>query len=416
MTDSNTVSPRALDYPNFRNYVAARFLTTFAVQMQSVAVGWQVYSITRDPMDLGLIGLAQFLPFIVLILPAGQVADHLNRRLILSLCYSVEMLCAVLLLMYSVSGINEVWPVFSVMVLFGCARAFSFPTSQAITPNLVPPPAFSNAVALNSSSGQIASIAGPAAGGLLYVLGPTTVYTSVAVILAISVTMMIRVRLPNIIRAPEPASWHTITEGLRFVRSRPIVLGAISLDLFAVLFGGATALLPAYASDILHTGPQGLGLLRTAPAIGAAITGLLLAYYPVTRHVGRWLFSSVALFGVAILMFGISENFMLSLVALIVLGASDMVSIYIRHMLVQLETPDAIRGRVSAVNGVFVGASNELGEFESGVTAAWFGLVPAVIIGGVATLVVTGLWMKLFPDLSRMQTFPENASRHEKDR
>ena len=183
-----------------------------------------------------------------------------------------------------------------------------------------------------------------------------------------------------------------------------------------MLFGGATALLPAYASDILHTGPQGLGLLRTAPAIGAAITGLLLAYYPVTRHVGRWLFSSVALFGVAILMFGISENFMLSLVALIVLGASDMVSIYIRHMLVQLETPDAIRGRVSAVNGVFVGASNELGEFESGVTAAWFGLVPAVIIGGVATLVVTGLWMKLFPDLSRMQTFPENASRHEKDR
>jgi MFS family permease len=416
LTDTDHVSPRALDYPNFRNYVAARFLTTFAVQMQSVAVGWQVYAITKDPMDLGLIGLSQFLPFILLILPAGQIADRMNRRVILTLCYSVETVCALLLLLYTLNGIAEVWPVFAVMVLFGCARGFSMPTSQAITPNLVPPAAFSNAVALNSSSSQIASIAGPAAGGLLYLLGPNTVYGTVMIILAVSVAMMTRVKLPKIIRAPEPANWHTITEGLRFVRSRPIVLGAISLDLFAVLFGGATALLPAYASDILHTGPQGLGLLRTAPAIGAAITGLILAYHPVTRHVGRWLFSSVALFGVAIIVFGLSENFMLSLFTLIVLGAADMVSIYIRHMLVQLETPDAIRGRVSAVNGVFVGASNELGEFESGVTAAWFGLVPAVIIGGVATLVVTGLWMKLFPDLSRMQTFPENASRHEKDR
>jgi len=411
LTNSDKVSSRALNYPNFRNYVAARFLTTFAVQMQSVAVGWQVYTITRDPLDLGLIGLAQFLPFIILILPAGQVADRLNRRFILSLCYAVETLCAILLLIYTLSGINEVWPVFAVMVLFGCARAFSFPSAQAITPNLVPPPAFSNAVALNSSSSHIASIAGPAAGGLLYLLGPNTVYTTVTIILLISVVMMLRVRLPNIIRAPEPASWHTITEGLRFVRSRPIILGAMSLDLFAVLFGGATALLPAYASDILHTGPQGLGLLRTAPAIGAAVTGLVLAFRPVTRHVGHWLFSSVALFGIAIIVFGLSRSFMLSLAALIVLGAADMVSIYIRHMLVQLETPDAIRGRVSAVNGVFVGASNELGEFESGVTAAWFGLVPAVVIGGIATLVVTGVCMKLFPELGRMQKFPPHADR-----
>ena len=409
MTDSDRASSRALDYPHFRNFVAAKFLTSFAVQMQSVAVGWQVYSLTRDPLDLGLIGLAQFLPFLLLTLPAGQVADRLNRKLILALCYMVETVCGVLLLLYTMAGIQEVWPVFAILVMFGCARAFSVPASQAITPNLVPPPAFSNAVALNSSAGQIANVAGPAAGGLIYLLGPATVYSTVSIILTLSVIMMLRIKLPKIIRAPEPSNWHTVFEGLRFVRSRPIVLGAISLDLFAVLFGGATALLPAYASDILHTGPQGLGLLRSAPAIGAVITGLLLAWYPVTRHVGRWLFSSVAVFGITIIVFGLSENFMLSLATLIVLGAADMVSIYIRHMLVQLETPDAIRGRVSAVNGVFIGASNELGEFESGITAAWFGLVPAVVIGGVATLVVTVLWMRWFPDLRNMQKFAEHA-------
>jgi len=411
LTQTERVSPRAIDYPDFRNYVAARFLTSFAVQMQSVAVGWQVYSMTGDPLDLGLIGLAQFLPFVLLTLPAGQVADRLNRKLILTLCYTLETLCGVLLLLYTLAGVQEVWPVFTILVIFGCARAFSVPASQAITPNLVPPPAFSNAVALNSSTGQIASIAGPAAGGVIYLFGAGAVYTTVSVILMVSVIMMIRIKLPKIIRTHEPASWHTITEGLRFVLSRPIVLGAISLDLFAVLFGGATALLPAYASDILHTGPQGLGLLRAAPAVGAAATGFMLAYFPVTHNVGRWLFSSVALFGVSIIVFGISESFILSLVILVVMGASDMVSIYIRHMLVQLETPDAIRGRVSAVNGVFIGASNELGEFESGVTAAWLGLVPAIITGGVATLIVTFLWMRWFPGLRHMQKFPGHADK-----
>jgi hypothetical protein len=300
----------------------------------------------------------------------------------------------------------QVWPVFAVLVLFGSARAFSQPASQAITPNLVPIEAFPNAVALNSSSGHVARIAGPAAGGILYVFGPNIVYTSVAVILLIAVVMMSRVKLPDIIRAKEPASWHTVFEGLRFVKSRPMILGAISLDLFAVLFGGATALLPAFASDILHTGPEGLGLLRTAPAIGAAVTAAILAYRPVTRKVGRWLFGGVAIFGLAIIIFGVSESFMLSLSALIVLGAADMVSVYIRHMLVQLETPDDIRGRVSAVNGVFIGASNELGEFESGVTAAWFGLVPSVVIGGVATLLVTGLWIRFFPQLTNLDRLP----------
>ena len=397
---------RALAFSTFRYYLGARFLTTVAVQMQSVAIGWQVYGITGDPLDLGLIGLAQFLPFVVLVLPAGQVADRFNRRTILALCYVVEMICAVLLLGFTLFGGAEVWPVFAVLVLFGAARAFAMPSSQAITPNLVPRAAFPNAVAINSSSSHIATIGGPALGGVLYVLSPEVVYISVSATLLISVLLMFLVRLPAMPRTDEPANWHTLMEGLRFVRSRPIVLGAISLDLFAVLFGGAVALLPAYAADILHVGPEGLGLLRTAPAIGAALIAIGLAFYPITRHTGIWLFAGVVVFGLAIVVFGLSTWFYLSLAALVVMGAGDMVSVYIRHMLVQLETPDEIRGRVSAVNAVFIGASNELGEFESGVTAAWFGLVPAVVIGGTATIAVAGLWTRLFPQLVKSDRLP----------
>jgi MFS family permease len=406
-TQTSPESDKALQYPNFRNYLFARFFTTLAVQMQSVAIGWQVYSVTGDPMDLGLIGLAQFLPFVILVLPAGQVADRFDRRLILTLCYIVETLCAVLLLGFTLSGSADVWPVFAILVLFGSARAFAMPTSQAITPNLVPRAAFPNAIALNSSSSHVATIAGPAVGGVLYVAGADVVYLTVSVILTISVFLMFRVKLPKVIRSTEPASWRTVLEGLHFVRSKPIILGAISLDLFAVLFGGATALLPAYASDILHTGPEGLGLLRTAPAIGAAMVAAVLVFYPITRHVGRWLFAGVVVFGIAIIIFGLSESFLLSMAALTLLGIGDMVSVYIRHLLVQLETPDNIRGRVSAVSSVFIGASNELGEFESGIAAAWLGLVPAVVIGGGATLVVTALWYKLFPQLAKMDKLPE---------
>jgi MFS family permease len=344
---------------------------------------------------------------VILVLPAGQVADRFDRRLILTLCYIVETLCAVLLLGFTLSGSADVWPVFAILVLFGSARAFAMPTSQAITPNLVPRAAFPNAIALNSSSSHVATIAGPAVGGVLYVAGADVVYLTVSVILTISVLLMFRVKLPKVIRSTEPASWRTVLEGLHFVRSKPIILGAISLDLFAVLFGGATALLPAYASDILHTGPEGLGLLRTAPAIGAAMVAIGLTFYPITRHVGRWLFAGVVVFGIAIIIFGLSESFLLSMAALTLLGIGDMVSVYIRHLLVQLETPDDIRGRVSAVSSVFIGASNELGEFESGVAAAWLGLVPAVIIGGGATLVVTALWYKLFPQLAKMDKLPE---------
>jgi len=408
---SSTTKTSALRHREFTLYLCARFLGAVAVQMQSVAVGWQVYALTGDALDLGLVGLAQFAPFLPLVLIAGQMADRFDRRRIIMLCYAVEMLCGLLLIGFTATGLAVVWPVFAAMALYGSARAFMMPSSQAIVINLVPAESFGNAVALSSSSFQLATIAGPALGGMLYLAGPMTVYTTVSVLLGLSVILMLAMRrIPQKTGEREPMSWRTVLEGLRFVRSRPAVFGAISLDLFAVLFGGATALLPAYASDILHVGPTGLGLLRTAPGAGAALTALMLAFAPISRHVGRWMFGGVALFGLAIIVLGLSTSFPLSLAALFLLGAGDMVSVYIRHMLVQLETPDAIRGRVSAVNSVFIGASNELGEFESGLTAAWFGLAPAIIVGGTVTLTVALIWMYGFPGLRTMDRFPQRAS------
>jgi MFS family permease len=408
MTATSERAWAVLRHPDFLFFMCARLLATLAVQMQTVAVGWQVYAITRDPLDLGLIGLSQFLPFVLLILPAGQIADHYDRRRILALCYFTEILCAAALLVFTLRGIQVAWPVFATMVLMGCARAFSMPSGQALLPNLVPAETFSRAVALNSSAFQVATVLGPALGGVLYLAGPAVVYTTVAVLAALAAVFMALVRGGGRRAGKrEPATWETLLSGLRFVRARPIVLGAISLDLFAVLFGGATALLPVFARDILHVGPSGLGLLRTAPGIGAGLTAMVIAISPISRHAGVWMFGGVAMFGVGIVVFGLSEHFALSLFALTLLGAGDMVSVYIRHLLVQLETPDAIRGRVSAVNAVFIGASNELGEFESGITAKWWGAVRAVLVGGIATLIVTGLWIKLFPSLWHMDRFPE---------
>lgn len=406
MTSSALNGFSALRHRNFALYLCARLLGTIAVQMQNVAVGWQVYAITGNALDLGFIGLAQFAPFVALVLVAGQVADHFNRRAIIIVCHGVELLCALILLIFTLGGFQVLWPVFAALALFGAARAFRMPTSQAILMNLVPLENFGNAVAISSSGFHVAVIVGPTLGGILYLLGPTVVYGASAVLFLLAMLLMglTRVEQPTIHK--ETPNWYTLLEGLRFVRSRPIVLGAISLDLFAVLFGGATALLPAYASDILQVGPSGLGLLRTAPGIGAALMSILLAFKPMSSRVGYWMFGGVAVFGLATLVFGVSHSFWLSLATLFVLGASDMISVYIRHLLVQLETPDAIRGRVSAVNAVFIGASNELGEFESGVTAAWFGLIPAVVVGGVATLVVTAVWMWRFPALRRMDRFP----------
>jgi MFS family permease len=391
---------------DFIRFLAARLLATLAAQMQTVAVGWQIYAITRDPLDLGLIGLSQFLPFVLLVLPAGQVADHYDRRRILSLCYAGEVACALLLLAFTIRGVTVAWPVFAAMVLLGCARAFSMPSGQALLPNLVPPEQFGRAVAFNSSVFQIATVAGPAIGGVLYLAGPKIVYSCVAILAAVAMILMIGLKSGGrTAETREPTSWETLSSGLRFVWTKPLILGAISLDLVAVLFGGATALLPIYASDILHVGPDGLGWLRTAPGIGASLCALVLALHPIMRHVGPWMFGGVAVFGAATIVFGLSTSFALSMTALIVLGAADMVSVYIRHLLVQLETPDAIRGRVSAVSAVFIGASNELGEFESGVTAKWWGALRAVIVGGIATIAVTGLWIKLFPMLWRMDRF-----------
>jgi MFS family permease len=393
---------------DFAFFLSARFLATLAVQMQTVAVGWQVYAVTRDPLDLGLIGLSQFLPFVLLVLPAGHVADRFDRRRILAACFALECLCALLLLALAARGLDSARPVFAVMVLFGIARAFAMPTGQALLPNLVPRAHFGTAVALNTSTWQVSTIAGPALGGIVYLLGAPAVYSTVAVLLALAVVMVLRIRGGGVAQArpAEEPGWQSLLSGLRFVRSKRLVLGAISLDLFAVLFGGATALLPVYAADVLQVGPTGLGWLRTAPGIGAAVCGVLLGLLPITRGVGRWMFAGVLVYGCATVLFGVSAHFWLSMAALVVMGAGDMVSVYIRHLLVQLETPDEIRGRVSAVNAVFIGASNELGEFESGVTAAWFGAVPAVVIGGLATLAVAGTWSRLFPELRRLDRFP----------
>jgi len=397
-----------LRHRNFTLYLFAKILGTIAVQMQNVAIGWQVYAHSGKVFDLGMIGLAQFAPFVVLVLIAGQVADRWNRRLIIMLCFVAQAICGLLLLLLTITGMQAIWPVFVILVLFGSARAFIMPASQAILINLVPSANFSSAVALGSSSFHIAVITGPVLGGLFYLAGATTVYAVVTLLLGISAVLMLLVRTaPHVVRR-EPTSWHTLLEGLRFVRAKPIILGAISLDLFAVLFGGATALLPAYARDVLDVGPTGLGMLRTGPGVGAALTAIWLAFRPISRHVGYWMFGGVALYGAATIVFGISTSFALSMVMLLLMGAGDMVSVYIRHILVQFETPDEIRGRVSAVNAVFIGASNELGEFESGITAKWFRLVPAVVIGGGATLVVTVAWMMGFPILRKMDRFPHD--------
>eukprot|EP01041_Mallomonas_annulata_P007729 gene7729-15807_t len=300
----------------FAFYLTARVLGTLAVQMQSVAIGWQVYQMTGDLFDLGLIGLAQFAPFLVLILIAGHAADRFDRRKIIIACLATQLLCCSLLLAFTHSGATVVWPVFAVLVLFGSARAFMMPATQAILRNMVPTEQFSQAVALSSSAFHVAVIAGPIIGGFLYLAGPSVVYLVAAALLVTSVTLMICTKPTPQAVNKEPASWHTVLEGLRFVWSKPIMLGAISLDLFAVLFGGATALLPAYAADVLHVGPTGLGFLRTAPGVGAAVCSIMLAFYPITRRVGAWMFGGVAVFGASTVLLGSTPSFVLALLAL----------------------------------------------------------------------------------------------------
>ena len=339
-------------------------------------------------------------------LPAGHVADRFDRKSIVLACLAVQVLCAAALAAFTAFGMQRPLPVFAVMIAFGISRAFNAPANNALMPNLVPAGIFGSAVALNSSTWQLATIAGPALGGVLYAAtGPATVYGVVALLLGLSVLSLSGVPPPARSVAADDSGWQSVIDGLRFVWHRKVVLGAISMDLFAVLFGGATALLPAYADQVLHIGVAGIGWLRAAPGVGAALTAAWLALRPIGRHAGRAMFSGVAVFGVATVAFGVSTSFWLSMFALAVLGAADMVSVFVRHVLVQLETPDPMRGRVGAVSYMFVGASNELGEFESGLTASWWGLKPAVMVGGIATLAVAALWARLFPGLRRLDRF-----------
>lgn len=391
-------------------FLTARTLSSIAIRMQAVAVGWQVYETTKSALDLGWVALSQFIPFILLVLPAGHAADRFDRRRIAIACVSTQVLCILALLALSVQGLTSAWPVFAIMLLFGATRAFYIPSMQALVPALVSADELKQAVGLNVSVSQIAFVIGPAVGGLLYLLGPMVVYGTGGALLLGAVFMLLAIRKgARAVQEIEPTTWHSVLAGFRFLKSKPVMLGAMTLDLFAVLFGGATALLPIFAADILHVGPDGLGWLRAAPGIGASAVALLLAISPISRHVGKWILGSVGVFGLATIVFGLTESFAIAMMALVILGASDMVSVYVRNLLVQLETPDAIRGRVNAVSAVMIGASNELGEFESALLASWVGAVRSVVIGGVVTVAIAGAWMRLFPSLTRMDRFSQSG-------
>ena len=385
----------------FLAFWLARVFTASGFQMLTVAIGWHLYQLTGNVLDLGLVGLVEFAPRVLFMLHTGHVADRYDRRKVAALCQTLQALIALALAVGSFTDNVSRELIFVLAFLLGAARSFEMPATQALLPNVVPPGLFPRAVAASASATQAATIVAPAVGGLLYALGSTWVYgpTVALYLIACLLTLSLDARRQQ----PQPgrANLDSLLAGIRFIRSRPDILGAISLDLFAVLLGGATALLPVFAKDILLTGAWGLGLLRSAPAVGALLMSLWLARFPVERKVGLTMFTAVGVFGVATIAFGLSTSFWFSLAVLVILGAADMISMVIRGAFVQLETPDEMRGRVSAVNGLFIGASNQLGEFESGVTAHWFGTVPAVVLGGVGTLVVTGTWMKLFPTLAK---------------
>ena len=391
----------AFTHPDFVSYTLARFFIVLSLEMLSVAVGWQVYEITHRPLDLGYVGLAQFLPGFALFLFAGHAADLFDRRRLLMWCYAGFALCSALLLLISWRAPHSVHLIYAVLALLGAVRSFNFPASRAILPQLVPEEHFANAVAWNSSIFQIATIAGPALGGIVYAIfrGPNTVYAIAVSISILAMAMTMRIRILTAARSQEPVSLRTVFAGFRFIWDKKVILGSISLDMFAVLLGGAVALLPVYAREILHTGPWGLGLLRSAPGVGAAVMAIVVAHRPIRRRAGMTMLLCVAGFGAFTIGFGISRSLILSLIALFLCGASDMVSVIIRATLVQIATPDEMRGRVNAVDMLFIGVSNELGEFESGFTAQWFGTVPAVMLGGIGTLVVIGIWAWLFPEL-----------------
>jgi len=392
----------AFSHPGFVLFQVARFLIVSAVEMQAVAVGWQVYEITKRPLDLGYVGLAQFLPGILLFPISGHTSDRFERRNVLSACYAGYAVCFALLLVLSRRGIASITPIYAVLLMIGVVRSFNGTASRSILPQLVPEEHFANAVAWNATIFQAATILGPSFGGIVYAAfhGPSAVYV-IAMVTATGATLSsFRIKAGEVKARPrEPMSLKTLFAGLHFIWHKKLILGAISLDLFAVMLGGAVALLPVYAREILHTGPWGLGLLRTAPGVGAALMAIVLAHWPLRGKSGPKLLWAVAGFGVFTIIFAVSRNLVVSLIALVLLGASDMISVIIRATLTLLATPDEMRGGVTAVDMIFIGTSNEFGQFESGVTAQWFGTVPAVVIGGIGTLVVIALWTWWFPEL-----------------
>jgi len=408
---------------DFRRYQQARVVAILGAEAQSVAVAWQVYSITHRALDLGYTGLALFLPGLLFLLPAGHIADRFDRRQVILVCYGLQVFCTLALVEFARSGAHRVFPIYAVLFLVGTGRAFSGPASSALVPHLVPEKHFVNAVTWGSAIFQFANISGPALGGLLFTLplarvlpgsrlegaGIVYVFTLISLVWFLALVGSLHVRPGRM--EHRGISVQVILAGFHYVRESPLLLGSLSLDLFVVLLGGAVALMPIFANDILHTGPRGLGMLRAAPAIGALTMSLLLTRFPIGRRAGRRLFICVAIFGAATVIFGLSHSLWLSLAALAVSGAADMISVIIRGSLLQLATPPQMRGRVSAVNSLFIGASNELGEFESGLTAQWWGAVRATIVGGLGALAVAGAWATLFPALRRADKLSAEALR-----
>jgi MFS family permease len=394
----------ALLHRDFRYYAAARFLATLAIQMQGLAVGYQVYAFTRSKIGLAYLGLAQFIPIVSLSIAAGQLADRMDRRRILMVCDGVFAAAAIALYFLSRMPAPSFAAILAILSVTGAARAFYGPAGSSLLPSLVPREDFTNAVTWHSTLWQVAAVAGPAVGGAVYGIGaaPGPVYLTTAVIIVVAGVLVAGIRTRPGKAEREPATLQTALAGVRYVRRHKILLGSILLDFFAVFLGGATALLPVYATDILHVGPSGFGLMRSAPAIGAGLTAAYLAFRPLGRHAGAKMLSGVAIFGVATVVFGLSESFPLSVAMLALLGAADMVSVVVRGTLIQAATPPAMRGRVSAVNMMFVGASNELGEFESGTLAELLGTVTSVVVGGAGTLLVVALWVWRFPSIGRV--------------
>ena len=404
MSDASSALPTFTDLTRERPFMRmwiARLFGTAASQMLLVAIGWHMYDLTGSAWDLGLVGLYQFAPALVLALYAGHVVDRHHRGRIVAVCFAVQGAVALALLAAHIGHGDSRALLLGLSVVLGAVRAFQMPAQQALTPMLVPPLMLPRAMAFSSAGMQGAIIGGPALGGLLFVAGTGVVYGASVLLFAVGCFLIVGLRYVQPARTREPVTMATIFAGVDFIWRRKPVLGAVSLDLFAVLLGGAVALLPIYAKDILHTGAWGMGLLRSAPAVGALLTSIVLTRKPIERHVGRTLLVAVALFGLCMVVFGLSQSFLISLIALAVSGGADMVNVAIRQTLVQLETPDSMRGRVSAVNSIFIGASNQLGEFESGATAALLGPVGSVVLGGVGTIVVAAAWFRLFPSLAR---------------